>query len=182
MDSESSATGLFGVLRLLRPFRKATKAAGRPTISVELARQRYEPLVESLADALGDELGVEWRPQAVRQRRRTYETRRWITDLSLVQFPDWTAQVDATVRQVVDVVDLPTLDFGEGSPSTPPELERRLSTATLASPSSGPGGVDDEGTGFSIVRRVRDRVGADVVIVVENDRTTLSAIAPVNKP
>lgn len=178
MASESSATGLFGVLRLLRQFRKATRAAGRPTISVEFARQRYEPLIESLADALAGEFGMKWSSlESATPRRGTFETCRWVADRSLTESPDWPARLDTTVRRVVDVIDL------EGHPALPlevlSEIEMSRRSALEDDPWGATGKVEASVYGFWMMATYRDRLGADVQLVFENDQTILSAVASV---
>lgn len=180
MESESTATGLFGALRLLREFRRQVKPRRRPVISAELARQRYEPMVESLAEALASEFGITWLPpEAASLRRGTFETRRWVTDRSLTESPDWPARLDATVRGVVDVVDF------EGHPALPvevlSELERSRMPAFEDNPWGVTGQVEASLYGFWTAAPYRDRLGADVQLVFENDQMVLSAIASVRR-
>lgn len=174
MESESSATGLFGVLRLLRQFRSEAKLRRRPVISAELARHRFE----SLAEALAGEFGMKWSSlESATPRRGTFETRRWVADRSLTASPDWPARLDATVRRVVDVVDL------EGHPALPlevlSEMEMSRRSALEDDPWGATGQVGASVCGSWMAASYRDRLGADVHLVFEDDQIVLSAIASV---
>lgn len=110
-------------------------------------------------------------------RRGTFETRRWVADRPLTEFPDWLARLNAAVRRVVDVVDL------EGRPdlpvAVPPELKMPRMPAFEDNPWEVTGQVEAGVAGFWMVSPYRDRLGADVQLVVEDYRTKLSAVASV---
>ncbi|MCC6496890.1 MAG: hypothetical protein IT193_11620 [Propionibacteriaceae bacterium] len=185
MKSDGSY-GFVEGLRMLRDLRRVAKLNRRPVIRAEVARERYEPLVERLAGELGAEFGLVWRPaesQPGRRRRRVFETTRWVTDRPLSGFPDWQGRLDATVQRVVDVVDLVVPDVFEAAPpEMPPEVARRLAAEGTAE--GGFGGSDgeveeEELAGFFMTWRERDRVGGDVRLTFGDDQTVLWAIASV---
>ena len=187
VQSDGSGSGLFAVLRVLREWRRVAKLNRRPVIRAEVARERYEPLVERLAGELGVEFGVVWRPAETQPgtgRRRVFETTRWVTDGPLSGFPDWLERLDATVRRVVDVVDrvMPAGVFEGPPPGLPPEVARRLaSEGTTEGRFGGPDGEveEEEFSGFFMTWRERDRVGGDVRLTFGDDQTVLWAIASV---
>lgn len=182
MKSDGSY-GFVEGLRVLRDLRRVAKLNRRPVIRAEVARERYEPLVERLAGELGAEFGVVWRPaesQPERRRRRVFETTRWVTDRPLSGFPDWQERLDATVQRLVDVVDLVVPEVFQGAP---PEVARRLAAEGAAEGGfGGPGGEaeeEEEFAGFFMTWRERDRVGGDVRLTFGDEQTVLWAVASV---
>lgn len=176
--------GFFEGLRVWRELGRVAKLNRRPVISVDVARERYEPLMETLAGQLGAEFGVEWGPieaQPGTRRRRVFETTRWAVDRPLSGFSEWEARLDATVRRVVDVVDLVKPDVFEGAPpEMPPEAAARMAAVgAKGDPLGDPDGEVEEVAGFFMCWRVRDRLGGDVQVSLDEDRTVLSAVASV---
>jgi hypothetical protein len=155
-------------------------------IGAEVARDRYEPLIESLARKLSMEFGVEWRRAEVRpeKHRRAFQTTRWVIDQPLTRFPEWERRLDATVTQVFDIVGAGTsvavLDAAlQGLDDQPPSETHAPSTDQHL-------GLDDvvwfDGENplfLPLTWTVRDRLGADIKVAVHDDRTNLWAAASV---
>lgn len=172
---ESERIGLLGVFRAAREFRRAARLGRRPVISAEVARDRYEPLVELLAGELGRELGVEFRRAEggpSRRDSRVFLTIRWVADESLTRFPGWVGRLDAVIRRVADVVgpSLPAAGFAGGL-AEPPAQGIELMPLDLA-------GDDVDVVAMSQYVGFRDQLGGDVQIMID-DQTVLSAIASV---
>lgn len=180
METAYSRKGLLGLLRALRDVRRQIKANERPVISVDDARARYEPLMETLAAELVAEFGVEFRrieagPE--RRNRRIFETRQWVADKPLTAFPDWYRRLDAVARRVLDVVD-PDLPMDACTrPGPTPDVDvpdvRGMATGPIR-------GLDDPDVVFmSEFLSLQDRLGGDVEITIDDDRTLFSAVASV---
>lgn len=180
---ESERIGLFGLFRVVREFRRAAKSNRRPVITAEAARDRYEPLIESLAAGLGREFGIQFhRDEGARSRRRArvFVTARWVADQSLTAFPGWAGRSEAVVRQVADVVGptLPADAFAATRSDPPAEMERRLRAQGIELMRLDADG-DDDVVVMSQYMSFPDRLGGDVQIMIDEDRTVLSAIASV---
>lgn len=181
---ESERIGLLGLFRVVREFRRVAKLNRRPVIAAEAARNRYEPLIGSLATELGREFGVEFRRAEgwpSRRNPRVFVTTRWVADESLTKFPGWAGRLEAAVRQVADVVgpDLPAAAFA-GTPTEPPaELERQMRAQGIELMSLDPADDDVDVVAMSRYFNFRDRLGGDVQVTIDDDHTFLSAIASV---
>jgi len=181
---ESERIGLLALFRALRDFRRAAKLNRRPVIAAEAARDRYEPLIESLATELGREFGVEFRRAEgwlSRRNPRVFVTTRWVADESLTKFPGWAGRLEAAVRQVADVVgpDLPAAAFA-GTPTEPPaQMGRQMRAQGIELMPLDPTGDDVDLVAMSQHLSFRDRLGGDVQVRIEDDHTFLSAIASV---
>ena len=127
---ESERIGFLGLFRVVREFRRGARLNRRPVIATEAARNRYEPLIESLAAELGREFGVEFRRAAgwpSRRNPRVFVTTRWVADESLTKFTGWAERLEAAVRRVADVgPEMPAAAFA-GTPTEPPaEMECQI--------------------------------------------------------
>lgn len=184
MGREGSGIGWFGLFRAMFEFRRAAKWSQRPVISADAARARYEPLVESLAAELAAEFGVVFRRTENRsptRGRRVFETTGWVVDEPLSRFPDWRRRLDAAVRRVADVVgpEMPICAFAGVPTELPPEMKSQLEARGMEGDPFGEAGGDVELVFMSQYLSVRDRLGGDVQVTVDDDQTSLSAIASV---
>lgn len=173
-------------LRVLGELRRAWKSNRRPVIGPEVARGRYEPLIESLARQLSMEFGVEWRRAEVppERRRRAFQTKRWVIDQPLTRFSDWERRLDTTVAQVFDIVGAGTsvavldavfegLDDQSPSQTQPPSADQQLGLGDVV-------WLEGENPLFlPLTWTVRDRMGGDIKVTVQHDRTSLWATASV---
>lgn len=173
-------------LRVLGELRRAVRSNRRPMIAAEVARERYEPLIESLAGQLSMEFGVEWRRAEVHpvRRRRAFQTTRWVIDQPLTRFSEWERRLDTTVAQLFDIVGAGTsvalLDAVLGG------LDDESATQAQAQSADQHLELDDvvrfEGENpkfLPLTWTVRDRMGGDINVTVHDDRTNLWATASV---
>ena len=96
----------------------------------------------------------------------------------LSRFPDWHLRLDAAVRRVADVVgpDMPTGAF-TGSPfEFPPEMKRKMEARGMEGSPFGEAGGDVDVVFMGQYFSLRDRLGGDVQVSVDDDQTSLSAI------
>ncbi|WP_428534787.1 hypothetical protein [Propionicimonas sp.] len=140
--------------------------------------------MECLAAELSQEFGVEFLPtrsDPSTHRRRVFQTTRWVFRGSLTGVPDWHSRLEASIRRVADIVDpdLPS-DAFIGAPSELPlEMShRRGDWGADGDPSGGP---DEDIEVMFLGEQVtfRDRLGGDVLVTVDPDETSVSAIASV---
>lgn len=182
---ESERLGLLGLFRAVREFRRAATSNRRPVIAAGAARDRYEPLIESLAAGLGREFGIEFHPEEgspSRRKPRVFVTTRWGADQSLTAFPSWAARSEAVVRQVADVVgppNLPSDAFAHTPSELPAEMERQMRAQGIELMRLDSDGDDVDVVAMSQHLSFRDRLGGDVRLMIDDDRTFVSAIASV---
>lgn len=181
---ESERIGLLGLFRVMREFRRAAKSNRRPVIATRAARDRYEPLIESLAAGLGREFGIEFRREEgvpSKRKARVFVTTRWVADQSLTAFPGWAGRSEAVVRQVADVVGptLPADAFAATPPDPPAEMERQMRAQGIELMRLDSNDDDVDVVAMRQYLSFRDRLGGDVQIMSDEDRTILSVIASV---
>jgi hypothetical protein len=185
MRSQGSEDRL-STLRVLGELRRAVKANRRPKIAAEVARRRYEPLIESLAGQLSVEFGEEWHPAEVnpQRSRRTFQTTRWVIDQPLTRFSEWERRLDSTVAHVFDIVGAGTslaplgavfegLDNESASQPQADRADQQLELDDLV-------WFEGENPQFlPLTWSVRDQLGGDINVTVHDDRTELWATASV---
>lgn len=172
--------------RVLGVLRRAAKANRRPVIAADVARERYEPLVEVLAGRLAMEFGLEWRRSEVhpQTRRRAFQSARWVIEQPLTRFPGWERRLDTTVAQVFDIVGAGTtlavldavfegLDVESASGPHPDLADDQHKLDDIAWFDG------DEPLLLPLTWTVRDRLGGDINVTVQQHRTSLWATASV---
>lgn len=170
---------------MFRELSRAVKSNRRPVISAAAARERYEPLVDVLAERLALEFGVMWhRAEAEPAKgRRAFRTTRWVIDEPLTRFPEWERRLDATVGQVFDVVGLGTPLATLGAVFDGLDVESAAGAPHVAAQQIEPDPIvwldGDKPLFLPMLWSVRDRIGGDINITVRDDSTSLWVSATV---
>lgn len=164
-------------MRLFDRFRLAFELIGaykRPVLQLSTAQARYDPMVQSLADALAAEFGVTWTEEQEAElvesgRHWDYITKVLVADQPLDVLPDWSSRYERVVESVAQVGVLGTFVHdgakSRGGPVlTPPdapafETDGDIEIQMLNLEDLGPS------------RTTRDAVGGDVELDICEGRT-----------
>lgn len=172
-------------MTLFDRFRLAAQMLGalkRPALPLSTAQSRYDPMVQSLADALTAEFGVTWTGEEKAElvpfgRYWHYTTKVLIADQPLDAFPDWSSRYERVVESVAQVGVLgtwrydPTKTRGEPNP-TPPERPERQTVGDIELK-----WLNEEDFGPS--RATQDTVGGDIEMDIYEGRTHIQIVAKV---
>jgi len=126
---------------------------------------------------------VEWRRAEAQpeKRRRVFRTTRWVMDQPLSRFPGWERRLDSAVGRVFDIVGegFPTGGFDSRHDELPAEVQAQLAAQQVEADPVVELDGHDEQVFLSFVWRVRDRLGGDINVTVDDGQTMLFAIATV---
>ena len=193
--SDSEYRGFFGILRAMRDMGQVARAGCRPTLPLSVAQACYDAVVDALVDRLGSEFGLHWRIDREAQvgsarRERTYQSRVYVADVALSNFPGWEDRLHAVLADVADLAG-PTIlprALGGTSARMPEKMKQGLRDHGVDPghfDADSLGSSQDQGVVFSTASwfwAVRDSRGGDIQIEVDGDQTVLSAIATVTLP
>ena len=164
-------------MRLFDRLRLAVEMLGAlklPTLQLSTAQARYDPMVQSLADALAAEFGVTWTEEQEAEldqagRHWDYTTKVLVADQPLDVFPDWSSRYERVVESVAQVSVLGTYlhddtkTRSEANP-TPPDWPAHQTFGDIELKS-----LDEEDFGPS--RATQDAVGGDIEMDIYEGRT-----------